>query len=232
MNRIIATYIAALLAVISLNAETYSLNVGEFSKLKVVESINVDYRCNPDSAGLVIFSTKAPEMASMIGLSNKNGELSVSFTVPASEMKLTDIPTVTVYSSFLTKVENSGDSLVRVMTVLPCPCFSASLIGNGRIAVRDITATQVTAAVKTGKGQISLYGKCDDLTLTMYGTGTIQADGLLAQNVKVRAYGTGAIGCNPDKLLKISGLGSTTVYYKGSPELRNRAVGVKVEKLL
>lgn len=231
-KKTILTMIAAIMAAaLTLRGETYSINVGEFSRLKVVEAINVDYRCNADSAGLVIFSTDIPEAASAIGMSNNKGELTISFTVPANEMKPVKLPTVTVYSSFLTKVENSGDSLVRVLRVQPCPEFSASQIGNGRIVVRDITATKVRARINTGNGQVILFGKCDEASLKMTGAGTLQADGLEAQTISVSAYGTGTIGCCPGNLLKITGLGSTKIYYKGSPEIRNRAVGVKVEQL-
>ena len=226
---IIAVMIAT--ALTSLRAETYAINVGEFNRLKVVEAINVDYRCNPDSAGWVTFRTDVPDAASAIGLSNSKGELTISFTVPLNEMKPVPLPTVTVYSSFLTKVENSGDSLVRVLKVQPCPEFSAAQIGNGRIVVRDIKATQVSAKINTGNGQVILFGQCDEATLKMTGTGTLQADGLEAQTVKVSVFGTGTVGCFPSKLLKIHGAGSTKIFYKGSPEIVNRAVGVKVEQL-
>ena len=33
----------------------YELNVSDFSELKVVDGVNVDYKCNPDSAGMVCF---------------------------------------------------------------------------------------------------------------------------------------------------------------------------------
>lgn len=231
-KKTILTAIAALIATaLTLRGETYSINVGEFTRLKVVEAINVDYRCNPDSAGMVIFRTDLPDAASAIGMSNNKGELTISFTVPLNEMKPVPLPTVTVYSSFLTKVENSGDSLVRVLSVQPCPEFAASQIGNGRIVVRDIKATQVKARINTGNGQVILFGKCEEASLKMTGAGTLQADGLEAQTVNVGAYGTGSIGCCPEKLLKIHGLGSTKIFYKGSPEIRNRAVGVKVEQL-
>lgn len=230
MKPVISLIALLLAAVTAVHAETFTLNVGEFTRLKVEEGINVDYhRCERDSAGLVIFECDSKEVASVIGLTNQKQKLTVGFTT-ANENRL-NIPTVHVYSSFLTAVENSGDSLVRVMSVKSCPEFKARQIGNGRIVVRDITATKVSASISTGRGTVVLYGKCDEAVLSMTGTGLLQADGLCANEVRVKTLGTGSVGCWPLRELKITGMGSTSVYYKGTPSISNKAVGVKVEPL-
>lgn len=229
MKHIFITLLIAVTTLSQAYAETYSLNMGEFSRLKVIDGINVDYHCSKDSAGIVTFECDNSDAASLIGMSNRDQELTLSYTTTGQTR--TGLPTVKVYSSFLTKVENSGDSLVRVMSVVPCPNFSVSQIGNGRVVVRDISATRVRAKINTGNGNIVLYGKCDEAVLNMTGTGILQADGLDATTVKVSAYGTGSVGCHPAELLKIHGIGSTRVYYRGTPLVRNRAVGVKVEQI-
>lgn len=205
--------------------EDYSLKIGEFSRLKVIDGINVDYISNPDSAGVASFSS-THATASTIGFSNNNGELTISFT--STDVNRTGLPDVKVYSTFLTSVENAGDSTLRVLTVAPCPNFSAKQIGNGRMVVRDIKATKVRGTLSTGNGSVVINGKCDEALLKLAGTGTIQADGLEAIDVKCSAVGTGSIGCWPTKLLKIHGMGSTSIYYRGNPEIKNRGVGVKV----
>lgn len=229
MKHIFISLILAAAAIAGLHAETYSINVGEFNRLKVIDGVNVDYHCSSDSAGIVTFECADPQAASFIGMSNRDQELSISYTTTGTTHP--NLPTVKVYSSFLTKVENSGDSLVRVMSVVPCPNFSVSQIGNGRVVVRDISATRVRAKINTGNGNVVLYGKCTEAVLNMTGTGILQADGLEAATVKVSAYGTGSVGCWARELLKIHGIGSTKIYYKGEPAVRNRAVGVKVESI-
>jgi len=209
--------------------ERYSLKVGEFSSLKVEDNINVDYRCVADSVGMAVFDSDA-RAASLIGFSNDKGCLKISYTNKEQAMGVA-LPTVTVYSSFLTGAENVSDSTVRVMSASACPTFTARQVGNGHLVVRDLKATRVNASLNTGNGQVILYGQCDEANLKLTGTGMIQADALEAQVVKCRAFGTGAIGCNPVKELRISGMGSTTVYYRGNPEIHNRAAGVKLEKL-
>ncbi len=207
----------------------YALNINEFNELKVVNSINVDYRCNPDSAGMAVFET-TPDRASMLIFSNPKGTLEVQTADGASAAG--KLPTVTVYSSFLNKVENSGDSTVRVLTVAPCSQLTANVIGNGHLVVRNIKSTRVNGAIKTGNGLLILAGKCDDARYTFYGTGVIQADQLEAAEVTVKASGTGSIGVWAVNKLSVYGLGSSKIYYRGKPEIKKSSVGIKIEPLM
>ena len=206
----------------------YVMDVADFTELKVVNGVNVDYVLNPDSVGKAVFyATKT--QASMIMLTNKKGKLVVELSEDATR---TDLPTVRVYSRFLTKVENSSDSLVRVVSMAPTARFQARLIGNGRLVVREACANEGEGAISTGNGTLVLGGECQDASLSLVGTGAIQADGLKAVNVKCRNTGTGTIGCWAEKLLNISGAGSGKIYYKGTPELKkSMALGVKVERM-
>ncbi len=52
---------------------------------------------------------------------------------------------------FLSQVQNNGDSAVVVVSVAPCPEFKATVIGNGRLVVKDIHANKFDGAIKTGK---------------------------------------------------------------------------------
>ncbi|MDE5649880.1 MAG: DUF2807 domain-containing protein, partial [Duncaniella sp.] len=188
------TPIIMIIAALALNAQSltkYELNVGEFNELKVVDGINVDYRCNPDSAGLAVF-TSLPDKASAFIFNNKKGKLTMQISTESVGVK--DMPLVTVYSEYLTKVENSGDSTVRVLSVARGPKFSATLIGNGRLAVRDVKSTEVNGKIATGNGTLVLDGSCERANISFMGTGVIQADGLKAQQVSVKASGTGSIG--------------------------------------
>ncbi len=196
----------------------YELDVQDFSELKVIEGINVDYKCVPDSAGKAVFST-TPDLASVLMFSNKKGRLDMQISTDGITYQ--NLPTVTVYSNFLTSVSNSGDSTVRVLSVAPGPSFKANLMGNGRLVIRDINATKVDASLQTGNGQLVVYGKCSTAKLSLVGTGSIQADELQSPEVKARIVGTGNIGCAPSESLIILG-GSTgpgKIYYTGQPEV-------------
>ena len=210
------------------NLTKYELKVGEFNELKVVDGINVDYKCNNDSAGLAVF-TSLPEKASAFIFNNKKGKLSMQISTESVGMK--DMPTVTVYSKSLTKVENSGDSTVRVLSVAKGPKFAATLMGNGRLAIRNIEMVEVNGKIATGNGTLVLDGSCEKANYTFMGTGVIQADGMKAELVSVKASGTGSIGVWAVSKLSIMGAGSTKVYYKGNPEIKNRSVGIKATQM-
>lgn len=206
----------------------YSLDVHDFTELKVSNGLNVDYVCSTDSAGTATFEA-AEDLAGLIIFSN-NDKGTLTIELDTNGFKYKGLPTVRVYSSFLNKVENSGDSLVRVLTVAPCPVFSARIVGNGRLSVRDIRATTVNAKISTGKGQLVINGSCDQANLNNTGTGSIQADGLTANKVKASILGTGPIGCSAKEQLGVQGMGSGKVYYRSEyePAIKNRAIGVKV----
>lgn len=222
----------AIVATLMSNAQDvarYELDVNDFTELKVTEGINVDYKCNADSVGKAVFYA-TPEMASALMFSNKKGKLHIELAQEAENA--VGVPTVTVYSRFLTKAENSGDSLMRVLSVADCPEFKARIVGNGRLSVREINATTVNASIDTGNGTIVINGRCDYAKLSYKGAGTIEADGLVAKDVKCTLVGTGSIGCNVSGQLTIVGASSGHLYYRGTPTgIKNNSIGVDIVPL-
>ncbi len=90
---------------------------------------------------------------------------------------------------------------------------------------------EVNGKIATGNGTLVIDGSCDKANYSFMGTGVIQADGMKAEEVSVKASGTGSIGVWAEKKLTIMGAGSTKVYYKGNPEIKNRSVGIKATQL-
>ncbi|MCC8071907.1 MAG: DUF2807 domain-containing protein [Bacteroidales bacterium] len=231
MKQLIAPIFMAL-GVMTLGAQSlsrYELDVKEFSELKVTDGVNVDYKCMPDSAGKAVFVAPA-STASAIMFEPSKGRLNVRL---ASEAPKTGLPTVTVYSSYLTYVENDGDSTVRVLSVAPGPKFKAKVVGNGRLVVRNVETTTLEGSLDTGNGTVVLYGTTTEAKLSMTGSGNIQADDLKAQNVKAKLLGTGSISCWPEVKLSVSPMsaGSGTIYYRGTPEVKKKGLGIKVVAL-
>lgn len=223
--------LSLLVATIGAMAQTptrYELDVKEFSELKVVDGINVDYKCVPDSAGKAVFYATADVASTVMFVPNKS---KLEIQLATNDKKRTDLPTITVYSTYLTFIENAGDSTVRVLSVAEGPKFKARQIGNGRLVVRNVAATQVEASLDTGNGNVVIYGKADKAKLSCTGTGHIQADELVADETKCSLWGTGSIGCYAAKTLNIAGAGSGKVFYVGNPEIKNRSIGVKTSPL-
>ncbi|MDE5704742.1 DUF2807 domain-containing protein [Muribaculum sp.] len=203
----------------------YEIAVNDFTALKVVEGVTVEYRASADSAGFARFTT-TPEMASLLMFSNNKQTLEIQLSTDG--VNHIGLPLVTVYSRFLTKVENSGDSLVRVATIEPTPSFRARLIGNGQISIRNIDTNYLDASLETGNGVMAISGSAAKAKYSLIGTGSIQAEEVTAVDVKCSMLGTGYIQCAPTAELTVSGASSGKVYYKGTPKIKNRSIGVKV----
>ncbi len=229
------TKIAFLMTLMALTAmglqaaepQTYELKLNcDFTELKVVDGLNVEYRCNPDSAGYAVFTTTA-DKASLLLFSPKKNKLKIELA--DLENMPADLPVITVYSSSLEKVENCADSLVRVIAPAEVAKFQAKVVGNGRISVHSISATtEVKASIVTGRGQIVISGNTPKAGLSITGgAGVIQADGLIANEVSARIVGTGTIGCYCSGRLGVYGAGTGKVYYTGEPtEIAGHGVGI------
>lgn len=228
IQRLLSAVIAATLGIGAMSAadglRRYELDVKDFNELIVVEGLRVDYRCNPDSAGYVSFVT-TPDIASVLMFTNNKSKLEMQISTDGIDYE--NLPLITVYSRFLSKVENSGDSLVKVLSLNPAPDFKVRLIGNGSLAVYGIDTTSLNASLDTGNGTVALYGRADKAKLSLVGTGSIQADELSAREIKCALLGTGFIGCDPTELLNVVGA-SGKVYHKGNPTIKNRSIGVKI----
>lgn len=202
--------------------EQYRVDVGQFDKLKVMDNVNVVYRSLPDSTGFVQY-VGAKEFADAFIITPKGGTLKIQ--VSTEDVGHPNLPTLYVYSDFLTSVENSSGFTLQVEHPAPCAEFTAKQIGNGKIIVDGIKANTVKAALNTGNGTLNLSGTCRDAVFHMFGTGVISADRLEAQSVQCKNLGSGTIGCWAEEKLNVMGLGSTKIYYKGDPVVKKTGTG-------
>ncbi len=206
--------------------KTYEINVGEFTELKVADGIRVDYRMSEDSCGFAVFEA-TPQMASAVMASlNKN---CLTLQLSSDGISKTGIPHITVFSRFLQKVENEGDSLVKIIKPAPVPVFRAKVVGNGQISVHGINTNALDASLTTGNGTLLLNGVTTQAKYNLVGTGSIQCADLKATDVKCKMMGTGYVECWAVERLSVIGAGSGKVYYQGEPkEIKNNSIGVKV----
>jgi hypothetical protein len=242
MNKFILTSLlllgSAALSTQSLSAKTNtdvttaSHNVGDFIELRVNGALNVDYVCQPDSAGMVVI-TAPRNQVNWVEAQNKKGKLTLSLSIPDDVLSTpATLPSVRVYSNFLNRVENQGDSTVRVLIATAVPDFTAKVMGNGKVVVRSIRATNLNCTLLTGHGQIVAYGTATNASYSLAGTGVIQADEVAVTNATVNCTGTGTVGVNASEKLTVSGMGSGTVYYSGKPEITKKmSLGVKIKSI-
>ena len=218
MKRVLISIILIVSVLFSANAQTkhHVVKVSDFNRLTVIDNINVNYCCNPDSAGLVVFNCSQEIADALIFSYSSNGRLSIQMNDDFEKLK--NLPVLTLYSSTLEEAENAGDSVLRVSKLPPLKNFKVRLTDNGKVIVRGVRASQLELQILSGKGKIIADGSCDDLSLRLVGTGEIQADNVKATNVSCRIMGTGSMGCDVNGgELKVSGSGTGKVYYKGNP---------------
>ncbi|MDE5801254.1 MAG: DUF2807 domain-containing protein [Paramuribaculum sp.] len=222
MNKTLRILLALCLAT-AINAvgqsHHYHLPLADFNELVVLDAINVEYRCDPARAGLIEFESDWDCVSSVVFENNK-GKLTVQLA--ERNEKTPGLPTVLIYSSYLTKVTNEGDSLLRVVTIAPQGKLTARLVGNGRLQIDDIEVTALDAAIVSGNGTMTLVGKAPNARLAITGTGHIEAAGLNTSDANCSITGTGAITVDVADKLTASGLGSGNIYYIGSPKINKK----------
>ncbi len=217
-NRLLISVLMVVMAsLVSMAQEKlHVVKVGDFKRLSLVDNINVNYRCNPDSAGLAVFTSTQEIANDIIFRLSDSGRLTIQ--VEDETERTAQLPNMTVYSSSLEEAENAGDSTLRLSGLPMMPLFKVRLLDNGKIIARNLRASKLELHLLSGKGKIIASGKCDELALRLVGTGEIQADQVVATDVSCRIMGTGSIGCHVDGgILKVNGSGTGKVYYKGTP---------------
>lgn len=200
----------------------YEVRLGQFDRIQIDDNVNVIYRCVPDSTGYAAWSGDGRFDNSFI-FTNNNGKLRIQ--VQTEDVDDPELPVLRIYSDFLTYVATSSCLETRIENPAATPSLKVTLIGNGTLVVHGITVTKLSATLNTGNGHISLTGKARQANYKMIGTGSIQADLLEAERVKCNILGSGSIGCWPVDVLNVGGIGSTKIYYRGSPDVHKTGGG-------
>lgn len=203
--------------------QNYKMEVGQFDKIKVMDNVNVVYRCLADSTGMVQYRGEKEFADAFIITPRPDGTLRIQ--VSTEDVGNPGLPTLYVYSDFLVGVENSSDFILTIENPAPCAEFKAVQIGNGAVEVENVKTNKLVATLNTGNGSVNVSGKTQTANFKMIGTGVISADRLLAKDVQCTIVGSGSIGCYPEVSLSVKGIGSTKIYYKGNPRIKKLGGG-------
>lgn len=196
--------------------------LGQFSKLQVDDDVNVIYIGGDGSPSRVRYEGEQ-KYAKAFLITQKGDKLRIQ--VETAFVADPELPTLYVYSDFLKEASISSESTLKIDQAAPCSEIKFSLMGNGTMVANNIRATKVSASINSGNGTISIEGHCQSANLKMIGNGTIQADRMEAAEVECKILGTGSIGCWPVNELKVRGIGTTKIYYKGNPEISKKGGG-------
>lgn len=217
------TALAGLTSAFAFDEKTYVINVQDFNELQVIDNINVMHRCNPDSAGLAVFTCE-PKVVSDIIFSNNKNRLKIELNIDV-ELAGDTLPWVTVYSNSINYAENCGEKVLIIDSPAPGAKFKGRVIGNGTLIANNIHATQTEGNLDTGKGYLELNGLTRAVNLKNIGTGKINAKNLVAETGSITMLGTGPIECQVNDELVVKGMGTGKVYVKGTPKIKKRALG-------
>lgn len=229
--------IAASAMLLTAKAEKSLLTINPFQQISVSGPLNVDCIHNPDSVGYLVIDAPARDQLPWVEVKNKGDKLALKLALPDEVRRSLDgvpanLPRVTVYTNYLVKAENNGDSTLRVLSAQDVPQFEARLIGNGRLSVRGIRAEKLKGVLFSGRGIMVLNGSALKATYSLTGVGTIEADGVSVPEATVRLTGTGSVGVNATKKLTVSGSGSGTVFFKGTPEIKKKiSIGLNLQPI-
>lgn len=203
--------------------QQYKVEVGQFDKIKVTDNVNVVYRCLPDSTGFIQYRGSKEFADAFIITPKSDGTLRIQ--VSTEDVGNPNLPTLYIYSDFLTSVENSSSFSVLVENPAPCAEFKVTQVGNGSIAVENLKTNKLSATLNTGNGTVNVSGNALTAIYKMVGTGIISADRLEAEDVQCKILGSGSIGCWAVSSLTVKGIGSTKIYYKGDPKIKKSGGG-------
>lgn len=227
MKRILAVLLAITACASFCRADVYEYEPGPFDKLVVRADVDIVYRNVPDSVGYIRYESNR-DFSSKLDVSCNKGKLSIIDRMTDEEYG--KLPTLYMYSDYLVSVNYEGSGTIDIMMTSATPTFSAKLTGNGKIVCTGINTTNFSANVVTGNGTIVARGRCSKAKFSLTGTGLIQADELLADEVKCSVMGTGSIGCHPLDVLDVRGIGTTKIYYFGDPVVKKTG-GARLEKM-
>lgn len=213
---------AFLIGCLQMNAKQYTLPVGQFSKVSVDDNVNVVYVGADGSPSRVTYEGDQKYAKAFI-ITHKGNKLRIQ--VETLYVDDPELPTLYVYSDFLENASLSSESTLTLKSVAPGSNLDLSVMGNGSIIAENIKATKIGASIKSGNGTISISGHCQTANFNMLGNGTIQADRLESVTVNCKMLGQGSIGCWPTETLNVRGIGTTKIYYKGSPKIDKKGGG-------
>lgn len=215
--------LCALLTAVAQNREK-NIKLGRFDQIQVLNNLTVEYTYDPNSEGEAYFDASNPNASQIMFDVNAKGQLTVQLDADAPKGEL---PVVHLSSNTLTSATNSGLGTLRLLRVPEVPYLRVHLSDNGKVELSQCKVDHLELSIITGRGVIEARGDVVRLTINNLGTGSIEALGVKASDIKCKIFGTGSIRVNGnDANLTVRGLGSGKVYYDGTPaNVKVRGIG-------
>ena len=205
------------------NPESFSIDVGEFSELKVELLCEIEYY---SAASCSVTLEVQPNLRDYIVVEESGGVLSVRTN--RNILWSGKAPVLTVKSPSLNKASFSGAGSLTLHDTITADSFS--LILQGTLDCKAKFDVNKLIAEIEGMGSIELSGRADNADISVDGTSKVDALSLQTCDASVSLNGisTVKISCSDNLYVEADGLG--TVEYQGSPSIdmdTNGPVSVK-----
>jgi hypothetical protein len=117
---------------------------------------------------------------------------------------------------------DSDKSNIEIMKTGP----SLEIISNASSDVKIyLKVKDITALTVSGPGVINATGTVEQLTITLTGQGSVDANDVVAQNAVVTVTGEGKALVNAVKTLVATVTGSGSITYQGNPQVQQTVTG-------
>lgn len=178
---------------------------------------NVKLVQDEDKDGFVVLS--APDnYIELFDFNSNDSTLDINFSKDNINIDPKHV-NITVYTSNLTKVRNTGAATVSLDS-LDTDILDVENSGVGAFRLNKVLADMVYVKC-SGVGDISINGETQEAELNCSGVGSINAKDLKSNNIKANVSGVGGITCHATEFIdgKVTGVGS--LKYAGHPQQRH-----------
>lgn len=194
--------------------ETYEINVGDFTEVRVELLCDIIYSSAP--SGSVTLEIQ-PNLMRHVSVKESGGVLTVRAARNIHWSGKTWVPVLYISTPSLSKVSHVGAGSFKTVDPIVADSFSLNITGAANsTAMLDVDRLSVNLA---GAGNIELSGRADDANIDIAGTGRLDALDLETRYSMINIAGVGTVRINCIEKLRIVAGGLGTVEYTGSPLL-------------
>ncbi|MCL2006961.1 MAG: DUF2807 domain-containing protein [Treponema sp.] len=193
--------------------QTFEYPVSAYSRVRAEGLVDIHYRSAPSN---IVRLDVQPNLHEYFEVRVIDGELIVGIR-RGINIRPTTRPVLTISTPNLEAVIMRGSNNFTAHDRIRGNTFTISQTGSGG-ATADLDVQSLEASL-SGSGDFSFSGRSDRVSLTITGSGSIDALSVETREATVRLSGSGRLGVNSSETLSINASGSGTVSYRGSPRL-------------
>lgn len=159
----------------------------------------------------------------------RNFDLTVHITIPDLEALSIDgsgdinLQDVFELDNLDIKIDGSGDVTISDGVFLEQE-LSIDVDGSGNTFFQDVSAQKIDLFID-GSGEITLRGDCDEMEITISGSGDVMAFALEAQSIEIDSNASGDCEVFAQQNMVVNMDGSGDVLFKGDPTILSRING-------